>query len=54
MGADTHASQPHPMFRFGGLGEWFRFQHEDIPSVDVLTDLGDSDVDVYLDLIKVG
>lgn len=54
IGGDTHGYQDHPMFRYGRLGEWLRFMHDNIPSVDFLTDLGDSDVDVFLDVVKVG
>lgn len=50
---DVHTYQDHPMFRNGGLGEWARFPHDSIPTVDVLADLADTDTDVFLDLVKV-
>lgn len=44
----------HPMFRNGGLGEWMRFVHDNVPSVDFLSISADSDQDVFLDVVKVG
>lgn len=54
LGGDTDNHTTHEMFRNGGLGEWFRFRHDQIPSVDFLSVSADSDQDVFLDLVKVG
>lgn len=54
LGGDVDNYEDHPMFRYGGLGEWFRFKHDEIPSVDFLADSADSDQDVILDVVKVG
>lgn len=54
IGGDTDDYEGHPMFRYGGLGEWMRFVHDNIPSVDFLSVSADTDQDVFLDLVKVG
>ena len=50
---DVDGYEDHPMFRMGGLGEWLRFRHDEVPSVDFLADAADSDQDVFLDVVKV-
>lgn len=54
LAGDVDGYLGHPMFRNGGLGEWMRFVHDNIPSVDFLSVSADSDQDVFLDLVKVG
>jgi hypothetical protein len=53
IGGDVDNYEDSPMFRNGGLGEWLRFVHDNIPSVDFLCDATDSNQDVHLDLVKV-
>lgn len=53
LGGDVDNYEDNPMFRYGGLGEWLRFRHDEIPSVDFLADSADSDQDVILDVVKV-
>ena len=54
LGGDVDGYEDHPMFRYGGLGEWFRFRHDEIPSVDFLADVADTDQDIFFDVVKVG
>ncbi len=54
IAGDVDGYEDNPIFRMGGLGEWMRFRHDEIPSVDFLADAADSDQDVFLDVVKVG
>ena len=54
LGVDADNQIEHPMFRHGGLGEWLRFVHDNVPSVDFLSVSADTAQEVLLDLVKVG
>jgi len=53
LGCDTEADIDWPGFRAGGLGEFGRFQQNEMPSVDFLSISADADQDVFLDLVRV-
>jgi len=53
IGGDVDGYEDNPIFRYGALGEWMRFRHDEIPSVDFLADLADTDQDIFLDVVKV-
>jgi hypothetical protein len=43
-----------PNFRYGGLGEWLRFDNTNLPQVEFFATAGDTSEEVFLDVIKVG
>ena len=53
LGCDAEGDLDSPLFRYGQLGVLGEFAHNAVPSVDFLSISGDSDQDVFLDLIKV-
>lgn len=54
IAGDVDGYNDNPIFRYGGMGEWMRFVHDNVPSVDFLSISADSDQDVFLDVVKVG
>jgi len=54
LGCDAPDDLTHEIFRMGRLGEWMRFNHDRLPSIDFLSISADTDQEVFLDLIKVG
>jgi len=52
LGHDDPQDIQHPMFRYGGLGVWGEFPSNLTPSVDFLSVSGDSDQEVFLDIIR--
>jgi hypothetical protein len=53
VGGDTYDAEGLPGQRFGGWGEWCRFDWTTPPSADFLSISADTAEYVYLDLIKV-
>jgi len=53
LGALLDDNHDWPGFRFGGMGIFGEFEHNQIPSVEYLSSVADTAEEVYLDLIKV-
>lgn len=53
LGALLDDGHDWPGFRFGGMGVFGEFEHNQIPTVDYLAGTADTAQDVFLDLIKV-
>lgn len=54
LGCDDAQDNSHRIFRFGQMGVFFEFAHNEVPSIDFLSISADTDQEVFLDLIKVG
>jgi len=54
LGCDEDDDLGHSVFRYGRLGVWFEFEHNQMPSIDFLSLSADTDQDVLLDIMKVG
>jgi len=54
LGCDAPDDLSAEIFRFGKLGVWGEFAHNQVPSVDFLSISADTDQEVFFDLIKVG
>lgn len=53
IGTDSSADANDPIFRNGGLGSWFEFEHDTLPTVEFCSISADTAEVVYLDLIQV-
>jgi len=53
LGCDDPQDNSHPIFRYGGLGVFFEFAHNEVPSIDFLSNSADTDEEVFLDIVKV-
>jgi len=53
VGADAIGDSGHSRFRKGGLGAWFEFTHNVLPSLEYLSNSADTAETGWLDLIKV-
>lgn len=54
IGAGLVSSQQHPIFRYGGLGVWGRFNSNRMPNVEFLANAADTTQEVYLYLVRTG
>jgi hypothetical protein len=50
IGFDTGQDYGDPIFRYGGLGKWFEFEHDSPPTVDFMSLSADTAQVVYMDL----
>lgn len=54
LGCDDDQDLDGPGQRFGGWGVWAEFPFEQLPNVEILTESADQDLEVFLDLVRIG
>lgn len=54
LGCDDDQDLDAPWQRYGGMGIWAEFPFEQTPDVEVLAASADTDLEVFLDLVRAG
>ena len=54
LGCDDDQDLAMDGMRYGGWGRWGTFSSQDVPDVEILASAGDTDLAVFIDLVRTG